>query len=95
MTAKPWLKAKTAGEAMIKACEFWDADPPPSVLVEWLAKRVIEWHESRRENVSERWEVYCQHKFRGTANAPVKHTDVCCKSGGCKLVKVTRYRRAK
>ena len=89
---KPWLAAKTAGEALVKACEFWDVDPPKYV-VDWAARRVIEWHEAQRVKVGEYWKVRTlMHDYDYTDEQIARDTAYGSEPRA-KLIHVTRYRR--
>lgn len=103
MKEKPWLSAKTAGEAYlaawIRATENPDdyPDTPEFGYHEALAQAVIEWHESRREKVSERWEVeQYGRRVTGIVFATSKLAHLSARiNDRVTVVKVTRYRRAK
>jgi hypothetical protein len=91
--SKPWLKAKTAKEAM----EIIDQYTPGYGE---MADAFIEWHEARREKVGEWWEVFF-HCEDGSWLMCGRYPDLKSarkRIGGqdeMKVVKVTRYRRAK
>jgi hypothetical protein len=97
--SKPWMKAKTAGEAYTEAFQhavmYGKCD-----LIDTVADAVIEWHEAQREKVGEGWEVFF-HCEDGSWLMCGRYPDLKSarkRIGGqdeMKVVKVTRYRRKK
>ena len=106
MSKKPWLAAKTAGEALAIA-----EDNVPHRGIRHrnddLSAAVIEWHEAQRVKVSERWgiAVESQREDVGAYEWGIRYPDreyaqrevVDARAlPGCvraTVVKVTRYRR--
>jgi hypothetical protein len=96
MKEKPWLKAKTAGEAYLAAFLVWSLDNRRESVDDFLSAAVIEWHESRRVKVGEYYElteyrVGHNRRFDTFDDAWSWRTGI----KSCKVLKVTRYRRAK
>lgn len=101
--SKPWLAAKTAGDALLEA----HAHVSHKGYASWCdfeAACVIEWHEAQRKKVSEKWEVLLKFNRKGevwqmsstyssreSALVRVTNTDAY----SMKVVKVTRYLRKK
>jgi len=110
MTSKPWLKAKTAGEAY--GIAFWEFGKGSSTHLSIgqvqanALQAVIEWHEAQRERMSEHWEVRSFKRdgvgqwviatYSTREDAMVrKHNECVAKDYAVTVVHVTRYRRKK
>lgn len=94
MSAKPWLAAKTAGEAYKAAFvahstgNRFVSDIQDSALL-----CVIEWHEAQRERVGEYWKVRTlMHDYDYTDEQIARDTAYGSEPRA-KLIHVTCYRR--
>ena len=91
---KPWLAAKTAGDALLEA----QACASHKGFASWCdfeAAAVIEWHEAQRVKVCERWEVeQYGRRVSGIVFATSKLAHLSARiNDRVTVVKVTRYRR--
>lgn len=104
--SKPWLQAKTAGEAY--GIAFWEFGKGSSTHLSIgqvqanALQAVIEWHEAQREKVGEYWRVEYQDALhtwdrnverRGPAIDEAKVNRKRFPQLSCKVIHVTRYRR--
>lgn len=97
IAAKPWLAAKTAGEAYALAREEEFAGieeiDEARAAYEFCARCVIEWHEAQRERVGEYWKVRTlMHDYDYTDEQIARDTAYGSEPRA-KLIRVTRYRR--
>lgn len=103
--SKPWLAAKTAGEALRQALILDDGRPKPCYAIAYYeasAQAVIEWHEAQREKVGEYWRVEYQDALH-TWDRNVEHKGPAIDEAkmnrkrfphlSCKVIHVTRYQR--
>lgn len=92
MTAKPWLAAKTAGDALLEA----QACASHKGFASWCdfeAAAVIEWHEAQRERIGETWERrQCNGRILYCGSSGEAKGGSCSR---CRVIHVTRYRRKK
>lgn len=97
--SKPWLAAKTAGEAYLaawlRAVENPDdyPDTPHFAYHEALAQAVIEWHEAQRERVGEYWKVRTLMYDYDYTDEQIARVTAYGSEPRAKLIHVTRYRR--
>lgn len=102
---KPWLKAKTAGDALLEAQAYAAHKPPWAPWYDFEAACVIEWHKAQRETVGEFWRVHytcIEIDSRSVSRWSTVHTTLdkarkaaraVEKDTEARIVHVTRYRR--
>lgn len=82
--SKPWLAAKTAGEALLLAM--------PEHTYKAIAAALIEWHEAQRERVGEYWKVRTLMHDYDYTDEQIAMDTAYGSEPRAKLIHVTRYR---
>lgn len=90
--SKPWLAAKTAGDALLEA-QSCASHKGFASWCDFEAAAVIEWHEAQRVKVGEYWKVRTlMHDYDYTDEQIARDTAYGSEPRA-KLIRVTRYRR--